>query len=168
VQYSEGWGWQVSDIYYNEFNPSHPDNIQLIEKDTEVEFPLTKAKDLKKEVKVEVYKEFNGTETEIRSFKYGELALSSGISMENLYVERYDVNENESSKGKGALTLYCVDEDGYNIQIYTSNVLRDETGAPLSGEIFKGKTINVKGIVSKHAGVYQISVFQNDDITVIG
>jgi DNA/RNA endonuclease YhcR with UshA esterase domain len=102
------------------------------------------------------------------NFRYGELALSSGISMENLYVERFDVNENETSKGKGALTLYCVDDEGNNIQIYTANVLRDEAGAPLLGNLFKGKTINVKGIVSKHAGVYQISVFQNDDISIVG
>ncbi len=167
VQYSEGWGWQVSDIYYNEFNPDHPDNVKLIEKNVDVEFPVTTAADFKKDVKVEVYKEFNGTETEIRTFKYGELALSSGATIQNLRVERFDVNENEN-KSKGALTLYCVDEDGNNVQIYTANVLRDEHGAPLDGNLFKGKLIHVKGIVSKHAGSYQISVFVNDDITIVG
>jgi len=167
VQYSEGWGWQVSDIYYDEFFPDDPDCIQLVEENVEVDYRLTTPADFKKEVKVEVLKEFEGEETEIRTFKYGDPAISSAIEMRNLNVERYDVNTNDTDS-KGALTLHCRDKDGNTFQIYTANVLRDENGKPLSGDLFKGKTINVKGIVSKHYGTYQISVFNNDDITVVG
>ena len=37
LMYSDGWGWQVSDIYYNPYIPDHPDNIQLIEKNTDAQ-----------------------------------------------------------------------------------------------------------------------------------
>lgn len=165
VQYSEGWGWQVSDIFYDEFFPDDPDCIQLIEKDVEVVYSEVTAADFKKDVTVEVFTEFGSDATELRTYKYGDLAISSAVAMNGLVVERYTVNTNETDM-KGALTLYCRDADSNQFQIYTANVLRDENGAPISGDVFKGKTINVKGIVSSHYGTYQISVFSLDDITI--
>jgi hypothetical protein len=46
-------------------------------------------------------------------------------------------------------------------------VLYDAEGNVVSPEIYKGKTINVKGIVDEHYG-YQVKVFSQSDITIVG
>ena len=47
-----------------------------------------------------------------------------------------------------------------------ASVLYDAEGKVVSPEIYKGKTINVKGIVDYFSGDYQIKVFSADDIIV--
>ena len=168
VQYSEGFGWQLSDIKYADMLPDHPDNIQLISSGHEAANRLTSPTQFKTTIDVEVYKDGESEEMETRTFKYGELVIGTSISMNNLTVESYSITDTEGSASKGAFTLKCRNlETGAAFDVRTV-VLYDANGNVVSPEIYKGKTINVKGIVDEHYGSYQVKVFSQSDITVVG
>ena len=177
VQYSEGFGWQLSDIKYADMLPDHPDNIQLISSGHEAANRLTSPTLFKTSMDVEVYKvdeegnivlDDDGEPVmETRTFKYGELVIGTSVAMNNLTVESYSITDTEGSASKGAFTLKCRNlETGAAFDVRTV-VLYDAEGKVVSPEIYKGKTINVKGIVDEHYG-YQVKVFSQSDITIVG
>ncbi len=162
VQYYETGGtWQVSGLSYRELKPKDPGNIQLISSGNEGAFRLTDAATLLHgTVEIE-------TEEGVKSFKYGELAMSSSISLKELtVVSTYTTNDEESSS-YGAITMTCKASDGTEIKVRTV-VLRDADGNTVTEDAFKGKTINVKGIVDFFSGDYQIKVFNVNDIEILG
>ena len=166
--YATGGTWQVSDIEYIIMRPNDPSNVQLISSGHEASNRLTDGKTFKQgKVELEVRDEENPEEMVLKTFDYGELALSTSISMKGLRVERVSTTTNEDSSNKGALTLSCRTADGYVISVRTA-VLYDENGQLITADAYEGKTINVKGIVDYYTySGYQVKVFSPDDITIV-
>lgn len=162
VQYYETAGtWQVSDISYRQMKPNDPSNIQLIESGKSASYRLTNPADL-------LNREFDITDEEgnVTSYKYGQLALSTSVSMEKLTVTNVYTTNDEDSSSKGAMTLTCKAEDGTVIQIRTV-VLHDSEGNLVTESYFSGKVITVKGILDYFSGSYQIKVFNVNDIDIL-
>ncbi len=158
--YETGGTWQVSGLTYKNMKPNDPSNIQCLSSGHEGAFPLTSASTLLKgKVSIEV-----GDET--KEFSYGELALSSSISLENLKVISTYTTEDEESSSYGAITITCKAEDGTEIKIRTI-VLQDANGNLVTEDIFQGKVLNVRGIVDYFSGSYQIKVFSLNDIEIL-
>ena len=166
--YATGGTWQVSDIQYVDMRPNDPNNIQLISSGHEPGNRLTDGKTFKTgKVDVEIRSELGAEETTLETKDYGEMVLSTSIAMENLRVESVSTTTNEDSSNKGAMTLSCRTADGYVISVRTA-VLYDENGNMITADAYRGKTINVKGIVDYYTySGYQVKVFTPDDITVV-
>lgn len=165
VQYYEAGGtWQVSDVSYREFKPSDPGNTVPL--DDEFHPAANRLTDpsvfTSSTVDVETYPSLDSEETQTTSFKYANLALSTSISMKNLYVQ--SVRTTPSGNSEGAMTLTC-NADGVIVKVRTI-VLRDENGELLTEADYLGKTIDVTGIVDYFSGDYQIKVFTTDAIIV--
>ena len=96
------------------------------------------------------------------------LAQDSSVSMKNLEV--YSTYTTKKGDSTGAITLYCR-VNGVEIQVRTI-VLRDENGELITADIFKNKTIDVKGTIDYYlpegetVGTYQIQVFSINDIVI--
>ena len=166
--YATGGTWQVSDIQYVDMRPNDPNNIQLISSGHEPGNRQTDGKTFKTgKVEVEIRSELGAEETTLETRDYGEMVLSTSISMDNLRVESVSTTTNEDSSNKGAMTLSCRTTDGYVISVRTA-VLYDENGQMITADAYRGKTINVKGIVDYYTySGYQVKVFSPDDITVV-
>ena len=100
-------------------------------------------------------------EEETKTFDYAALAMNTSISMKGLTVN--SVYTTESGDSTGAMTLSCVAEDVTHIDIRT-DVLLDESGALITADRFKDKTIDVKGFVDCFDGEYQIEVYSIGDV----
>lgn len=170
VQYYETGGtWQVADIEYSVMRPDDPDNIALISSGHEAANRLTSGELFKKGTKdIEVRTALDSDETTVKTFDYGNLILSTSISMEYLQVEKISTTTNEDSSMKGAMTLTCRTADGQIVSVRTV-VLYDENNQVITKSAYEGRTIHVKGIVDfyTHTG-YQLKVFSPADITVVG
>lgn len=166
--YATGGTWQVSDIQYVDMRPNDPNNIQLISSGHEPGNRQTDGKTFKTgKVEVEIRSELGAEETTLETRDYGEMVLSTSISMDNLRVEGVSTTTNEDSSNKGAMTLSCRTSDGYVISVRTA-VLYDEDGQMITADAYRGKTINVKGIVDYYTySGYQVKVFSPDDITIV-
>ena len=166
--YATGGTWQVSDIEYIIMRPDDPNNVQLISSGHEASNRLTDGQTFKQgKVDMEVRTALDSEEMVIKTFDYGELALSTSISMEGLRVEKISTTTNEDSSNKGAMTLSCRTKDGYVISVRTA-VLYDENNQLITADAHQGKTINVKGIVDYYTySGYQVKVFSPDDITIV-
>ena len=169
VQYYETGGtWQVSDIKYVDMRPNDPNNVQLISSGHEPAYrPITAAQLSGETVTMEVWAGQDSDISTIQTFEYAQLVLSTSVSMENLVVTDVYTTKNEDSASKGAMTLTCKTTDGQYVSVRTV-VLRDANGDVITADAYRGKTINVCGIVDYFSGDYQIKVFTPDDITVIG
>lgn len=158
VQYYETGGtWQVSGLSYNQMKPKDPGNIQMLSSGHAPAYVLTTAdKFINGKVETEV-------EEELKTFDYAELAMSSSISMKDLYVKDvYTTVSNTDSNG--AMTLTC-EVDGITVTVRTA-VLRDENKNVITADAYKGKTIDVQGIIDYFSGEYQIKVISAKDINV--
>ena len=149
--------YQISDLKYNRMKPDDPANTAQISRGHEIAYG---------EVAPEV---FNGNKTvmvgeEEKTFKYAELAVSTSISMKNLEVVDTYTTTNPSASDVGAMTLTCR-VNGQTIAIRTG-VLKDADGNLITESLFRGKTIDVKGIVDSYDGTYQIRVMSINDINI--
>ena len=159
LQYYEAGGtWQVSGLTYRAIRPTDTGNIQMLSQGHQPAYLLTDAKRFA-EGKVDI-----AGEEETAQFDYAALVMSTSVEMQNLTVIDAYTTDNEESSSNGAMTLTC-DADGVKVLVRTA-VLRDESGALLTEDMFLGKTISVKGIVDYYDGEYQIKVFFADAITV--
>lgn len=162
--YETGGTWQVSGLAYREFKPDDPSNTKVISTGHKAGNMLT---DLEKfntaKVEVEVLKELGSDETEIKTFDYAALAMSTSISMQGLYVSSCYTTHN-GGDNDGAMTLSCV-VDGQTIDVRTI-VLYDQNGEMLTASAFEGRIIDVVGIVDYFSGRYQIKVLSAQDIVV--
>ena len=162
--YETGGTWQVSGLSYREFKPEDPSNtIKISEgnaaanRETDVAIFATGKMD------VETLVSLDGEETEVKTFDYANLAMSTSVSMKNLkVVDAYTTNNGGESDG--AMTLTCKVGDTF-VDVRTI-VLYDENGELLTESDYMNKTIDVKGIVDYFSGSYQIKVFTADAITV--
>ena len=145
VQYYETGGtWQVSGLKYREMKPDDPSNtIKISEgnaaghRETDPEVFASGTMD------VETLVSLDGEETEIKTFNYTDLAISTSISMKNLVVvDTYTTNNGGNSDG--AMTLTCKVGDTY-VDVRTI-VLRKENGDLYTEADFRNKTIDVNFI----------------------
>lgn len=165
--YATGGTWQVSDVKYVDMRPNDPNNVQLISKDNPAANRLIKALDfMYDDVEVEVLTSLEDDVTEMKTFPYAQLLLSTSVSMERLKVNKITTTTNEDSSNKGAMTITCTASDGTTVVVRTA-VLRDENGDLITSKAYSGKMLNVRGIVDYYSGSYQIKVLSASDITIV-
>ena len=155
--------WQISGMSYSDFLPD-PDDIKLISSDNETAFTLT---DPNTFANGKVMVESVDPETEevtSKEYRYAELALGTSVEMKNLYVKSVYTTQSENDNSNGAMTLTCV-ADGVEIDVRTI-VLTDDNGNIITADAYRGKTIDVKGIVDFFSNDYQIKVMDDTYITV--
>lgn len=159
VQYYEGGGtWQVSGLSYRQMKPDDPDNVQKLSTGHSAAYVLT---DPDTFVNGEV-----AIETEEGTFTapYAQMALNTSVEMRGLTVTEVYTTEDEESSSKGAMTLTC-EKDGVRITVRTA-VLREANGELITADQYRGKNIDVKGIVESFDGGYQVKVFAPNNITI--
>ncbi len=160
VQYYETGGtWQVSGLTYRAMKPDDPSNIQKLSEGNEPGYP-------KVDPKTFVYGEatVQTEETELTA-PYAQFVMSSSIAMDELIVTNVYTTANEESASKGAMTLTC--QAGTITVTVRTVVLYDENGNVITADAYRGKVINVRGIVDYFSGEYQIKVFSPSDITIV-
>ena len=159
VQYYENGGtWQVSGLTYRSMKPKDPGNIQKLSEGHQPAYVLTDpARFVSGTVDVVV-------DETITTLPYAQLAMSTSIKMENLYVKDIYTTNNEESSNNGAMTLTC-EVNGVTISVRTV-VLLDANGNLVTADALMGKTIDVRGLVDYYDGTYQIKVFSVNDIIV--
>ena len=156
--YEAGQAYQISGITYRTMKPDDPENIKKISEGHETAFtPVTADTLLNKKVEITV-----GDEKKI--FDYAYLAMASSVEMKNLYVKEVYTTDNKESSSYGAMTLECV-SDGIAVNIRTA-VLKDENNELIKEDAYKGKNIDVKGIVDCFNGNYRIKVLSAKDIKI--
>ena len=159
VQYYETGGtWQVSGLTYRAMKPDDPSNIQKLSEGNSAAYVLT-----------DPQRFLHGTvdvvvDETVTTLPYAQLAMSTSIRMEGLYVKSVYTTDKEGSASYGAMTLTC-ERDGVTVEIRTV-VLLDANGSLITEEAYLGKTIDVNGIVDYYDGNYQIKVFSPNSITI--
>ncbi|MDD3831409.1 MAG: thermonuclease family protein [Clostridia bacterium] len=162
VQYYEAGGtYQVSGLQYSPMRPTDPANIQKLGEGYSPAYDLITANQLK--YGTVIITDENDIAT---TYDYGELALSSSVSLENLYVTSAYTTDNGESSSYGAITLTCRASDGTDITVRTT-VMYDEYGNRVLQSAYEYKTINIKGFVDYYSGKYQIKVLDDVDITIV-
>lgn len=162
--YETGGTWQVSGLNYREFKPMDPSNtIKLSEGHKAANKEIDAETFTTGKITLETMKALDSEEKDYKNFDYANLIMSTSISMKNLkVVDTYTTNNGGNSDG--AMTLTCM-VDGYTVDVRTI-VLRDENGNLITESAYRGKTIDVTGIVDYFSGAYQIKVFTAEDIKV--
>ncbi len=162
--YETGGTWQVSGLSYREFKPNDPGNTTMISSGHEAGNRLTTPTEFAQGQRdVEVMTDLSSEETEVKTFDYADLAMSTSISMENLYVKRI-YTTNNGGDSDGAMSLTC-EADGVTIDVRTI-VLYDENGELVTADDLLYETINITGIVDYFSGDYQIKVLSLQDIVI--
>ena len=164
VQYYEAGGtYQVSGLTYKIMKPDDPSNIKMLSSGHKpVYLPTTADRFVNGKVEVSFIDDEETQTTE--TYDYAELAIYSSIKMENLYVKSVYTTKNEESSSYGAMTLTC-EVDGITVDVRTT-VFYDENGEMITADAYKGKTIDVYGIIEYFDGNYQIKVFVPNDIII--
>ena len=159
VQYYEtGDTYQVSGLEYSPMRPTDPNNIQKLGTGYAPAYRATDAETfLTKKVSIAL-------EDEVKEFDYAELALYTSVEMRDLKVKSIYTTDNEESSQNGAMTITC-EVDGKTLTVRTT-VLWDENGQKITADLFENAMIDVKGLVDRYDGEYQIKVFSIDDITL--
>ena len=155
--------WQISGMSYSDFIPT-ADDVKLLSSNNEPAFTLTDPATFANG-KVDV--ELIDPETEAvttKTYKYAELVQGTSIEMKNLYVKSVYTTQSENDNSNGAMTLTC-EVNGVTIDVRTI-VLTDDNGNIITADAYRGKTIDVKGIVDCYNGEYQIKVMDDNYITV--
>ena len=164
VQYYETGGtYQVSGLTYRVMKPDDPSNIKKLSDGHDPVYLLTDP-DRFVNGKVDVSFVENEETTTTNTYSYAELALYSSIKMEGLTVKSVSTTTNEDSSNYGAMTLTC-EVNGVTVEVRTT-VFGDESGELITADYYKGKTIDVQGIIEYYMGGYQIKVFVPSDITI--
>lgn len=166
VAYWEGGGtWQVSGLTYIPLRPKDPSNtLKISDGHTASNRETDPALFMGGTVDMEALVELGSDETQLKTFKYAELIMSTTISMKNLKVIDAYTTDN-GGNNDGAMTLTCKAEDGTIVDVRTI-VLYDENKNMLTEADFRNKTIDVIGLVDCFNGSYQIKVLTAGDITV--
>ena len=162
--YETGGTWQVSGLSFREFKPEDPGNpITISDGHKASNRETSPSTFLTGTIETEVMKELGSEETEMKTFTYADLAMSTSIAMKNLKVIDAYTTHN-GGDNDGAMTLTCKG-DGVVIDVRTI-VLYDENGKMKTEADYLGKTIDVTGIVDYFSGAYQVKVFDASDINV--
>ena len=161
---NENYGYQISSLSFDLLDTTNPENVHVLGKET-VTYRETDVPTLTGEITLQL--EVTGTDGETtvenKTFKYGELAMSSAVSVKNLrVVSAYTTQQGDN---KGAISLTCEDAQGNEITVRTV-VLKNADGSDVKQDAFVGKTIDVKGIIDLYNGEYQVKVFALSHITI--
>ena len=155
--------WQISGMTYSDFIPTD-DDVKQLSSGNEPAFVLTDAATF---ANGKVNVEMTDPETEevtTKELRYAEVALGTSIEMKNLYVKSVYTTKSDNDNSNGAMTLTC-EVNGVTIDVRTI-VLTDDNGDIITADAYRGKTIDVKGIVDCFDGDYQIKVMDDNYITV--
>ena len=159
--------WQISGMTYSDFIPT-ADDVKQLSSGNEPAFVLT---DPQTFVNGKVDVEMVDPETEevtTETFDYAELALGTSVEMKNLYVKDVYTTRSDNDNSNGAMTLTC-EANGVTFDVRTI-VLTDDNGNIITADAYRGKTIDVKGIVDffsyNGSESYQIKVMDDNYITV--
>lgn len=162
--YETGDSYQISNLKYNAFRPNDPNNVQLLEGTRENTYLETTIDTFYSQRQVTITENVDGEEQEtIKTFPYASLALNTAIEMKNLKVKDMYTTDN-GGNNDGAISITC-EVDGRTITVRTA-VLKDADGNIITQDYFKGKTIDVKGIIDRYNNENQIKVFELGDITL--
>ena len=165
VQYYEtGDTWQIAGLKYRVMKPSDPENIQLIASGKDGAYVLTDADTFANGKREVMVTDPETQEEKLATFDYTALAIHTTLEMKGLKVVDAYTTDNEDSSSKGAITLFC-EKDGVKITVRTV-VLRDSDGNLITQDAYVGKTIDVKGIIDRFDGAYQIKVFIPQQIEI--
>jgi endonuclease YncB( thermonuclease family)/DNA/RNA endonuclease YhcR with UshA esterase domain len=155
--------WQISGMTYSDFIPTD-DDVKQLSSGNEPAFVLTDAATF---ANGKVNVEMTDPETEevtTKTFKYAELVQGTSVEMKNLYVKSVYTTKSDNDNSNGAMTLTC-EVNGVTVDVRTI-VLTDDNGDIITADAYRGKTIDVKGIVDCFDGDYQIKVMDDNYITV--
>ena len=155
--------WQISGMTYSDFIPT-ADDVKQLSTGNEPAFVLTDAATF---ANGKVSVEMTDPETEevtTKELKYAEVALGTSIEMKDLYVKSVYTTQSDNDNSNGAMTLTC-EVNGVTVDVRTI-VLTDDNGNVITADAYRGKTIDVKGIVDCFDGDYQIKVMDDNYITV--
>ena len=162
VQYWEqGQLYQISDLSYKIMKPNDPDNIQFISDGHSPAYTLTTPEQFCDGKLTVTITDSEGNEID-KEFPYAELALNTTIEMHDLYVKSV-YTTNNGGDSDGAMTLTCTNGK-YTITVRTNVLIKD--GQVVTESYFKGKTIDVKGLVATFDGSYQIKLLSLDSVVV--
>ena len=153
--YETGGTYQVSGLQYRIMKPDDPENLQLVSTGNQGSYVLTDPEKFNKGT-VSII-----TDEEVKEFSYASLAMSTTIEMHNLKVESVHVTDNEDSSSFGAMTLTCK-SGNETVTVRTIPLYKD--GELVTEDYFKGKTIDVRGVVDYYNGEYQIKLFTLGDV----
>ena len=167
LQYYENGGYyQVSNIQYDIMNPTSIEYVHKISdghsagyQEVDPDVVLNGTVD----IEFTVEDDEGNESTETKTFKYGELALFSTVSVRGLkVVSTYTTQSGDSA---GAISITCETESGAKITVRTE-VLKDADGNTVKESIFEiGSYIDVNGIIDFYQNSYQVKVFDIADIT---
>ena len=155
--------WQISGMTYSDFIPTD-DDVKKLSDNNAPAFTLTDPATFANG-KVDINMVDPETEeVSKKTFDYAELAMGTSVEMKNLYVKSVYTTQSDKDTSNGAMTLTC-EADGVTISVRTI-VLTDDNGNIITADAYRGKTIDVKGIVDCFDGDYQIKVMDDNYITV--
>ncbi len=161
---NENYGYQISSLSFDLLDTTNPENVIVLGKET-VTYHERDAATITGEITLQL--EVTGTDGETtvenKTFKYGELAMSSAVSVKNLRV--VSAYTTPQGNNKGAISLTCEDAQGNEITVRTV-VLKNADGSYVTQDAFVEKTIDVKGIIDLYNGEYQVKVFALSHITI--
>ena len=150
--------YQVAGVEYRMMDPDAPDNLQKLSDGHQAAYTLIEPSDFASGEKVLTVAD------ESCAFPTAELAMSTSVEVRGLHVFDAYVTDDPQSDSYGAITLLC-DSDGAYIQVRLIP-MHDESGDLISPEIYLDKTLDVRGIVTRYNGAYQIKVFTPSAITI--
>lgn len=165
VQYwAAGDTYQVSGLEYNPRPKpgSETDNIKLISEGHAPSYHEPTPEEYISKVSLVV-------DDELKTFDYAYLNLYSSISFTDLVVKKTYTTTSESSSSQGAITLYC-EKNGVEIVLRTEVLYNN--GKLVTADEFKGKTLDVKGILGYYKpensseGNYQVMILSYKDIVI--
>lgn len=159
VQYYEaGDNYQVSGLSYRAMKPDDPNNLQLVSSGHAPAYALTDAAAFASSV-VQPFAD------DPAEHPYASLTLNTTVSMQGLTVGSVYTTDDPASDSTGAMTLYCTAEDGTAVQVRTA-VLHKADGSLFTADDVAGKSIDVRGVVDRYNGVYQIKVLTPENLTI--
>ena len=160
VQYYETGGtWQIADVKYREMRPDDPGNLQKLGDGAEPAYVLTDAKTF-----AEGIVQIRAEDGEEEDLPYAEFLIDTSLEMKGLKVLKVRTTTDPDSSQNGAMTLSC-DCGGTAVTVRTK-VLYDENRNLITADAFEGKTIDVRGLIGRYDGEYQIVVFSAEHITI--
>ncbi len=166
--YETGDTYQISGVHANAIRPRDDDSV--ITGTGEVHFQELTANQISQDKLTMEFtvKGEGGEETlEDVTINFGEAVMGSSVSMTNLkVVSAYTTPKGDNT---GAISLTCEQKnaDGTTTRIVVRTLPLYENGELIPQSRYEGKTINVKGIIDKYEGVYQVKVNLSANITIV-
>lgn len=148
---------QVSDLKYNRYRPTDPANTWILSENNEINAPEKTVSEFFGNISVS-YNE------ETITGKYHNICLSTTVAMKGLKVV-----DTYTTKSNGYITLTCQDANGKEIDVRIEG-LKDAEGNLYVANDFKGKTVDVVGIIDyfNYEGIqsYQIKVLKSSNLII--